>query len=106
MKLMTYGLKLLLKKSISFVYHPNQHIVIIMKNILNMLDKVDAEEKDKLGDLIFDYKPYESLNSNPLYHIENTYGYTRMITEIIRTTITTESSNEQFAKIDIGITQE
>ena len=76
---------------ISFVYHPHQHIVIIMKNISNMLDKVDAVEKDNLGDLSFDYKPGESLNSNPLYHIENAYGYTRMITETIRTTITMES---------------
>ena len=56
-----------------------------------MLDKVDAEEKDNMGDLNFDYKLDESLSSNPLYYIENAYGYRQMITEITRKTTNTES---------------
>ena len=53
------------------------------EKILDMLDYVDAEEKDNfiMGDLKFDYELHESLGSNPLYYVENAYGYTQMITE-------------------------
>ena len=78
---------------ICIVYRPPSAQSEYNENILNMLDKVDAEEKCNfiMGDLNFDYKLDESLSSNPLYYIENAYGYTQMITEITRKTTNTES---------------
>ena len=56
---MSYGLKLILKRSITWVplyIAPYLHIRCIMKKILYMLDEVDADEKDHffMGDLSFD----------------------------------------------------
>ena len=75
------------------VYRPPSAHTEYYEKILDMLDKVDAEEKDNfiMGDLNFDYKLDESLSSNPLYYIENAYGYRQMITEITRKTTNTES---------------
>ena len=75
------------------VYRPPSAHTEYYEKILDMLDKVDAEEKDNfiMGDLNFDYKLDESLSSNPVYYIENAYGYRQMITEITRKTTNTES---------------
>ena len=78
---------------ICIVYRPRSAHTDYYEKILDMLDKVDAEEKDNLimGGLKFDYKLHESLSSNPLYYIENAYGNTQMITEVTRKTTNTES---------------
>ena len=78
---------------ISVVYRPPSAHADYYEKILDMLDKVETEEKDNfiMGDLNFDYKLDESLSSNPLYYIENAYGYTQMITEVTRKTAKTES---------------
>ena len=70
---------------IDCVLPPSAHTEYYEK-ILDMLDNVDAEEKDNfiMGDLKFDYKLDESLGSNPLYYVENAYGYSQMFTEITR----------------------
>ena len=70
---------------IDCVSPPSAHTEYYEK-ILDMLDNVDAEEKDNfiMGDLKFDYKLDESLGSNPLYYVENAYGYSQMFTEITR----------------------
>ena len=76
---------------ICIVYRPPSAHTEYYEKILDMLDKVDAEENDNfiMGDLNFDYKLDESLSSNSLYYIENAYGYKQMITEITRKTTNT-----------------
>ena len=78
---------------ICIVYRPPSAHTEYYEKILDTLDKIDAEEKDNFitGDLSFDYKLDESLSSNPLYFIENAYGYTQMIAEVTRKTTNTES---------------